>query len=301
MWGCAPRTLGRVTPAPSIANCAMKVSVIIPTYNDEGTIAAAVESALAQRFDGAFEVIVVNDGSNDGTRAELLKFGDRIHLIDQANAGVAVARNVGIAAAAGEYIGLLDGDDTFTEDKLSKTVAVLDRNPSCVAVFSNIVEVDGAGREISRYVSPEFAHPPTMDEMLERPWPFLPSALVIRRETLAAVGGFPSDFKADYYGGEDTFTMLLVRERGAVLYVPETLARRRLRDSREHYANRPQSRSIWDQFGGGIRRVRTSIRGRQYLRAIDPRTFRRPRPEICGMDDRSHRRRAGHSGTDGDA
>jgi glycosyltransferase involved in cell wall biosynthesis len=173
---------------------AMKVSVIIPTYNDEGTIAAAVESALAQRFDGGFEVIVVNDGSNDGTQTELLKFGDRIRLIDQANAGVAAARNAGIAAAAGEYIALLDGDDRFTEDKLSKTVAVLDRNPGCVAVFSNIVQVDSAGREVSRYVTPEFAHPPTMDEMLERPWPYLPSALVIRRETLMAVGGFPHDF-----------------------------------------------------------------------------------------------------------
>ncbi|WP_425149902.1 glycosyltransferase family 2 protein, partial [Candidatus Binatus sp.] len=49
----------------------MKVSVVIPTYNDEGTIAATVGSALAQRFDGEFEVIVVNDGSTDGTRAEL--------------------------------------------------------------------------------------------------------------------------------------------------------------------------------------------------------------------------------------
>lgn len=218
------------------------VSVVIPTYNDEGTIAAAVESALAQRFDGGFEVIVVNDGSTDGTRAELKKFGDRIRVIDQANAGVAAARNAGIAAAAGEYIALLDGDDTWTEDKLEKTVAVLDKNPACVAVFSNVIEVDGAGQEVSHYVAPEFQHSPTLDEMLERPWPFLPVAIVIRRDTLLAVGGFADEFKAEHWGGEDLFIMLLIRERGEIRYVPETLARHRLREFREHYANRLRSR-----------------------------------------------------------
>src|SRR5258708_38497596 len=98
----------------------MKVSVVIPTYNDEGTIAGTLDSVFAQRFDGGFEVIVVNDGSTDGTRAVLAKFGDRIRVIDQENRGVARARNAGIAAAAGEYIALLDGDDTWMEDMLAK-------------------------------------------------------------------------------------------------------------------------------------------------------------------------------------
>ena len=113
----------------------MKVSVVIPTYNNERTIAATVESALEQRFDRGFEVIVVNDGSTDGTLAVLKQFGDRIRLIEQGNRGVSAARNAGIAAAAGEYIALLDGDDTWTEDKLEKSVQVLDRNPACVAAY----------------------------------------------------------------------------------------------------------------------------------------------------------------------
>ena len=105
---------------------------------------------FAQRFDGGFEVIVVNDGSIDGTRAVLEKFGDRIRVIEQENRGVSAARNAGIMAAAGEYIALLDGDDTWTEDKLEKTVPVLEGNLKCVAVFTD--GIGGRRRRQSRVV-----------------------------------------------------------------------------------------------------------------------------------------------------
>jgi glycosyltransferase involved in cell wall biosynthesis len=219
------------------------VSVVIPTYNDEGTIAAAVDSALAQRFEAKFEVIAVNDGSTDGTRAELAKFGDRIRVIDQQNLGAAAARNAGIAAAAGEYIALLDGDDTWTEDKLTKTAPVLDRNPACVAVYSNVIQVDGAGKEHGNYVSPEFQHSPTLDEMLAWPWPSLPSATVIRRNTLLAIGGFSEEFGPREYGGGDTFALTLARERGEIHFVPDKLVRYRLSDFSEYLAKRSRSRS----------------------------------------------------------
>src|SRR5208337_464239 len=224
---------------------AMKVSVVIPTYNDEGTIAATVESALAQRFEGGFEVIVVNDGSTDGTRGILVKFGDRIRVIDQENAGVSAARNAGIRAAAGEYIALLDGDDTWSEEMLAKTAPVLDRNPACVAVFSDVMEVDIAGMVVTpHYVGPGYAHSPTLDEMLERPWPTMVGAIVIRRETILAIGGFSEEIGAESWGGEDLFAFQLVRERGEIRYVPEVLLRRRLREFRAHYANRLRSRSF---------------------------------------------------------
>ena len=164
----------------------MKVSVVIPTHNDESTIAQTLESVFAQRVEGGFEVIVVNDGSTDGTRAVLEKFGERIRVIDQKNQGVAAARNAGITAAAGEYIALLDADDTWIGDVLQKTVPVLDKNPACVAVFTDGMEMDGAGRVINpNYVEPGCDHPPTLDEMLGgRPWPILVGSIIIRRNTL---------------------------------------------------------------------------------------------------------------------
>lgn len=222
----------------------MKVSVVIPTHNDEATIAETVESVFAQRLDGGFEVIVVNDGSTDGTRAVLEKFGEGIRVIDQENAGVAAARNAGIRAAAGEYVLLLDGDDTLTEEMLEKAVPLLDKNPACVAVFTNGMEVDGAGKVVKpSYVEPGRDHSPTLDEMLAGvPWPILVGSIITRRETLIAIGGFPDEFKAGHWGGEDTFMNLLVRERGEFIYVPEVLVRHRLREFRAHFASRLPNR-----------------------------------------------------------
>jgi glycosyltransferase involved in cell wall biosynthesis len=223
-----------------VKNDDVKVSVVIPTHNDESTIAETLESVFAQRVEGGFEVIVVNDGSTDGTRAVLEKFGERIRVIDQKNGGAAAARNAGIAAAAGEYIALLDADDTWTGDMFQKTVPVLDENPGCVAVFTDGMETDGAGRVIiPNYVEPGCDHPPTLDEMLGgRPWPILVGSIVIRRDTLIAIGGFPAAFKAEQWGGEDTYLFLLVRERGEFAYVPEVLVRHRLREFRAHLASR---------------------------------------------------------------
>jgi glycosyltransferase involved in cell wall biosynthesis len=224
----------------------MKVSVVIPTHNDESTIGQTLESVFAQRVEGGFEVIVVNDESTDGTRAVLEKFGKRIRVIDQKNRGTAAARNAGIAAAAGEYIALLDADDTWIGDMLRKTVPVLDKNPGCVAVFSDGMEVDGAGRVINpNYVGPDCDHSPTLDEMLRgAPWPILMGSIVIRRDTLTAIGGFPGEFKAEHWGGEDTYLFLLVRERGEFMYIPEVLVRHRLRDFRAHYTRRLGGRSF---------------------------------------------------------
>jgi glycosyltransferase involved in cell wall biosynthesis len=207
-----------------------KVSVVIPVFNGEPTIAETLESVFAQRFDGRIEVIVVNDGSTDGTRAVLEKYGDRIRVIDQPNCGVSAARNAAIAAATGEYIALLDGDDTWTEDKLDKTVPVLDQNPECVAVFSDGITVDSAGVGIlaPSYVARGYDHSPTLDEMLDNgPWPILIGSLVVRRETLQAVRGFAEEFGREY-GAEDAFAYLRIRELGEILYVPHKLLRCRM-------------------------------------------------------------------------
>jgi glycosyltransferase involved in cell wall biosynthesis len=102
------------------------VSIVIPTYNRAHCVARAVESILAQTFRD-FEVIVVDDGSEDDTAEVLAKFGDRIHLIRQENRGVSGARNAGIRAARGKWVAFLDSDDEWHPTKLERQVESLEK------------------------------------------------------------------------------------------------------------------------------------------------------------------------------
>jgi glycosyltransferase involved in cell wall biosynthesis len=90
----------------------MLFSVVIPTYNRAHLLARTLESVWQQRFTD-YEVVVVDDGSTDGTQEYLRTFGDRIRVVRQANSGPGAARNIGVLAARGEYVALLDSDDLW--------------------------------------------------------------------------------------------------------------------------------------------------------------------------------------------
>jgi glycosyltransferase involved in cell wall biosynthesis len=112
------------------------VSVIIPTYNSGVFIAEAVQSVLDQTY-RRFEVIVVDDGSSDGTGLALRAFGNSIRYFYQENRGPSAARNTGIKAARGEYICFLDSDDLWAPDKLELQLKVLEEYPEIGLVFSD--------------------------------------------------------------------------------------------------------------------------------------------------------------------
>ena len=113
------------------------VSVIIPTYKHRQYVTQAVESVLAQTYKN-FEIIVVDDGSTDGTQDILAPFLDRIHYIYQSNQGLSAARNTGIHSSQGQYIAFLDADDLWLPEKLSLQVEKLDSNPEIGLVYSNM-------------------------------------------------------------------------------------------------------------------------------------------------------------------
>ena len=95
------------------------VSVIVPAYNAGPWIGEAVRSVLAQTHRD-LELIVVNDGSTDDTMAQVLAFDDaRVRIVDQANAGVSAARNMGLAMAKGDLICFMDGDDAMLPDNIA--------------------------------------------------------------------------------------------------------------------------------------------------------------------------------------
>lgn len=110
------------------------VSVVIPAYNCGAYVAAAIRSVLEQDYANK-EVIVINDGSTDDTGVVLQQFGAQILVIDQANAGVAAARNAGMKAARGDLIALLDADDVWLPGKLTRQVQYLQAHSEICAVY----------------------------------------------------------------------------------------------------------------------------------------------------------------------
>lgn len=120
------------------------VTVIIPAFNCERYIAAAVKSVLDQTHRD-FDLIVVDDGSTDGTAEGLRVFGDRIQLLRQANAGAAAARNRGLRVARGELIGFLDADDWWEPDRLAAQLAAFHAFPAARLAFSDFFVADADG------------------------------------------------------------------------------------------------------------------------------------------------------------
>ncbi|MGF1459659.1 MAG: glycosyltransferase family 2 protein [Leptolyngbyaceae cyanobacterium] len=121
------------------------VSIVIPTYNAEKTIADTVGAVLAQTFSD-FEVIVINDGSTDATLEHLETYTDpRLQIFSFENAGPQKSRNRGLEKATGEFISFIDADDMWTADKLELQLAALKNNPQASVVYSWTDVVDETG------------------------------------------------------------------------------------------------------------------------------------------------------------
>jgi glycosyltransferase involved in cell wall biosynthesis len=128
-----------------------KVSVIIPTYNRKLWLQQAIDSVLAQTYPNV-EVIVVDDGSTDGTREALVtRYGKRIRYIYQDNQGESRARNHGAALAQGEYLAFLDSDDLWLPEKLAQQAGYLDLHADSGAVFCLAWSIDENGQRNPRF------------------------------------------------------------------------------------------------------------------------------------------------------
>ena len=114
-----------------------KVSVIIPTYQRAHLIRESIDSVLAQTYRD-FEIIVVDDGSTDGTHEVVAGYRNRVRYIYQENRGPSSARNSGIKAAQGEFIAFQDSDDLWLPEKLASQVPLFDRDPEIGLVYCDM-------------------------------------------------------------------------------------------------------------------------------------------------------------------
>jgi GT2 family glycosyltransferase len=166
-----------------------RVSVIVPAYNGARTILETIRSVQAQTFRD-FELIVVNDGSTDGTLEVLAGVADpRLHVFSYENGGLATARNRGMARAAGELLAFVDADDCWTADKLEAQVSALDARPGAGAAYSWTRFVDENGRELRRQ-KPVHFEGDVYRELLVQNFLCSGSNILVRREVVDRVGGF---------------------------------------------------------------------------------------------------------------
>ena len=114
----------------------MKISVIIPTYNRKKTLARAIQSVINQSL-SPFEILIIDDGSNDGTEEWVKDNFQNIKYIYQNNHGVSSARNIGIENAYGDWVAFLDSDDEWLPNKLYEQVKAIDSNPEIKFFHTN--------------------------------------------------------------------------------------------------------------------------------------------------------------------
>lgn len=192
-------------------------------------MARAIDSALAQQIE-SLEVVVVDDGSRDGTAQVLAGYGDRIRVIrKERNRGLATARNIAVDHARGHFLALLDADDEWLPGRLAKTIAALEAHPTTSMAFSDVVPIGRNGVALApTYLHPGMARPPQMENLMEEGgWPILPSTVTIRRWVFDRVGGQAEEFRGAG-GFDDADLWFLLRELGDFAFVPEPLARYRL-------------------------------------------------------------------------
>ena len=172
------------------------VSTVIPTYNRRGLIQRAVDSALAQTYPHQ-EVIVIDDGSTDGTGDFLREhYGARISYVWQNNGGVSNARNHGMRLARGEFIALLDSDDLWDATKLEKQVAFLRAHAGYGMVLTDVRRVDGTGKPIDVFRRRDVirADGDILADLVQNP-ALVPASILLRRQVLAQLGGFDESLR----------------------------------------------------------------------------------------------------------
>ncbi len=167
------------------------VSILLATYNGSRFIRRAIQSVFEQTF-GDYELIVIDDCSNDGTVEILKEFENEervIRLRNEMNLGYQRSLNGGLHEARGEYIAIIDDDDRWLdEDKLRKQVEFLDTHPEHVLVGTGMISVDEEGIELSRTIYPE-RDEQIRDDMLVR-CHFAHSSVMYRKSEAIGCGGY---------------------------------------------------------------------------------------------------------------
>lgn len=192
------------------------VSVIIPAFNSEATLARAINSVLLQQYP-ALEIVVADDGSTDATRDVAAGFGSAVRVVSQSNAGPASARNLGIRASSGEYIAFLDSDDEWLPGRISKCIEPMRQEKSVGMTWCWSIQKSTDGRERIRNL-----RSPSHNKLHRLLWPSplqCTPATTCRRSVLERVGVFDESLGSR----EDKDLWIRIGEQFDSVEIPEPL------------------------------------------------------------------------------
>ncbi len=191
-------------------------SVIIPTFNRAVFLREAIDSVLAQT-EKDFELIVVDDGSTDGTRELVAEYGDRLRYFFQPNAGASAARNLGIRHATGRFIAFLDSDDLWLPKKLARQVQWMAAHPNLLLCYTDEIWIRRGVRVNQKMIHAKaggWIYPLCLPRCI-----ISPSSVFMRRELFDAAGLFDEQLTVC----EDYDLWLRVASRFEVGFIAEPL------------------------------------------------------------------------------
>ncbi|HEX8521903.1 MAG TPA: glycosyltransferase, partial [Tepidisphaeraceae bacterium] len=197
-----------------------RVSILIPVYNAQPYLSGAIQSILTQTFTD-FEIIAVNDGSTDESLDilnSLAKRDARLHIHSRPNTGIVGALNDGLSQCQGELIARMDADDLSLPNRLEKQVAFLDAHPDHVLVGSRVLLIDPDNLPIRPWVD-EFDHGAIDTAHLNRGWPVVHPAIIMRRSAVEQIGCY----RQQYATLEDLDLFLRLAEVGRLANLADVL------------------------------------------------------------------------------
>jgi glycosyltransferase involved in cell wall biosynthesis len=210
------------------------ISVLMPVYNAQRYLAKAVASILSQTL-GAFEFIIINDGSTDSSLAILKTYAardPRIRLVSRPNTGYVKALNEALALARGEFVARMDADDVAMPERFERQIQYLRANPEVVLLGGASELIDGAGRLLLRpsvLVTDEQLQAAFLEGRTEIGHP----TAMIRRKAMVDAGGYDESLRPS----EDLDLWLRLAEIGKVANLPDFIIQYRIHDKSVSSAN----------------------------------------------------------------
>lgn len=242
------------------------ISVLMPVYNCEEYVQAAIDSILGQTFRD-FEFIIIDDGSKDRT-ADIVKAAaardDRIKVISRENRGIVPSLNEALAVAAGDLIARMDGDDISLPDRFQRQVDYLRAHPDCGLVGTQIMFMDPDGRPIAPMPNP-LDHAGIVQTMLDGSESVSHPTVIFRRAVAQSINGYSDRYKH----AEDIDFFLRMAEATQVANMPDLLL---------HYRQHAKS----------IGRTQTEAQAEAHYRAICDAAARTGKPKPRLLDRREY-------------